>query len=187
MATGAFLRTQAPTALPVELRAAAKNLEIDGTDSDSKIEDWLRGITGKLERQIGQCLMRQTWKGQLAGFGVEVELPHPVIEVVSVQYLDLDGELQNLPLSSVRLMRGMYTTRLKPARGASWPPTLADEEAVSITVACGYGDGPADTPEDLRLYILAKLVEQYDPAAGGERVTVQTSYLDGMLDDYRSF
>lgn len=182
-----FRRIEPPSVLPVELRAAADNLGIEGTDSDANIESWLRGITGSLERRIGQCLMRQVWKVRLPGFCPEIALPHPVIEVLSIKYLDAGGQEQSLPLTAVRLLPDEYTTRLKPARGFAWPATLDDEEAVQITAACGYGDTPADTPEDLRLYLLAKLVEQYDPAAGGERVTIQSSYLDSMLDHYRSY
>ena len=182
-----FVRTQAPAVLPVELREAAGNLGVDGTDSDSKIESWVRGVTATLEHRIGQSLMRQVWTGLLPQFSAEIALPHPVLEVLKVEYVDPAGVDQVLPPSAVRVKAGQYASFLKPARGATWPATLADEEAVRITVACGYGDTPADTPEDLRLYILAKLVEQFDPAAGGERETVQTSYLDSMLHHYRSF
>lgn len=187
MVEGAAIRIQAPTVLPVDLRVAAKNLEIDGTDSDAKIAGWLRGITKTLEQRIRQCLMRQVWRIRLPGFCPEIELPHPVIEVLEIEYLDPQGETYELPVSAVRLIRGEYATHMLPARGTRWPATMRDEEGVWITVACGYGDAPEDIPEDLHSYLLAKLVEQYDPAAGGERVTVQTSYIDGMLDHYRSF
>ncbi len=176
-----------PTALPVELRQAADNLGIDGTDSDERLTGWLHGIVSTLEKRIGQCLMRQTWQVVLDGFPPAIALPHPVLRVVSIDYVDAAGQEQVLPLTGVRLVPQQYTTLLKPARGQGWPATLQDEEVVRITVECGYGDSPDATPADLKLYILAKLVEQYDPAAGGERETVQTSYLDSMLHHYRSF
>ncbi|TWI65174.1 putative phiE125 gp8 family phage protein [Pseudoduganella lurida] len=183
-----FIRTAAPAAMPVHLRQAAANLGIDGPDSDEAITGWLKGIVAHLEKQIGQSLMRQTWVGTLPGFPAVIALPHPVLRVVSIDYVDEAGDEQALSLSTVRLtVPDEYTTLLKPARGRAWPATFSDEEAVRITVECGYGDSPDATPDDLRLYILAKLVEQYDPAAGGEKVTVQTSYLDSLLDPYRSF
>ncbi len=181
------LQTVPPTVLPVELRQAADNLGIDGTDSDERIKGWLHGIVATLEKRIGQSLMRQTWQVTLDGFTPAISLPHPVLRLVSIDYVDAAGQDQVLPLANVRLAPQEYTTLLKPARGLSWPATLQDEEVVRITVECGYGDSPEATPADLKLYILAKLVEQYDPAAGGERETVQTSYLDSMLHHYRSF
>ena len=183
-----FIRTSGPAELPVSLREAASNLGIDGEDSDADIERWLKGITRTLELRIGQCLMRQTWTGTLPAFPSAIKLPHPVLQVVAIDYVDQAGVEQSLPLSAVRVVvQDEYTTQLKPARGQAWPATLQDDEAVSITVECGYGDSPADTPDDLKLYILAKLVEQYDPAAGGEKETVQTSYLENMLDHYRRY
>jgi len=181
------IQTVPPAVLPVDLRKAADNLGIDGTDADDRIAGWLHGIVGTLEKRIGRCLMRQTWQVTLDSFSPAVSLPHPVLRVVSINYVDAAGQDQTLPLSAVRLVRQQYATLLKPARGQIWPATLQDDEAVRITVESGYGDDPDATPADLKLYILAKLVEQYDPAAGGERETVQTSYLDSMLDPYRSY
>lgn len=181
------MQTLPPSVLPVDLRQAADNLGIDGTDSDVRIAGWLHGIVGTLEKRIGRCLMRQTWQVTLDSFTPAITLPHPVLRLVSIDYVDAAGQDQTLPLTSVRLVPQQYTTLLKPARGQSWPATLQDDEAVRITVECGHGDDPSATPADLKLYILAKLVEQYDPAAGGERETVQTSYLDSMLDPYRSY
>lgn len=182
-----FQRTVAPTVLPVHLREAAENLGVHGTESDANISNWLRGIVQTLEKFIGQSLMRQEWRVTLPGFTPEIALPHPVLRLVAIEYTDESGQECRLPLSAVRLLPREYTTLLKPALGMSWPATYRDDDAVRITVECGYGDGPEATPDDLKLYILAKLVEQYDPAAGGEKVSVQTSYLDSMLHPYRSF
>lgn len=179
-----FLCVQPPTVLAVDIRQAADNLGVDGTESDGQIAKWVRGIVSSLEKHIQQCLMRQTWVGTLRAFPDAIELPHPVLRVVEIEYLDVDGLPQTLPVNSVRLLPRQYTTLLKPARGQSWPATFCDEEAVTVTVECGYGNDPDDIPHDISLYILAKLVEQYDPAAGGERVTVQTSYLESMLNPY---
>lgn len=182
-----FLRTVGPTVLPVDLRQAADNLGIDGPDSDSKIEAYLRGIVSNLERHIGQCLMRQEWRAALPGFPASIELPHPVLEVVSIAYIDEAGIDRGLSLDAVRLVREQYTTLLKPARGQVWPATTQDEQAVRIVVQCGYGDMPVDVPDDLKLYILAKLVEQFDPSTGTERETPRTSFIDNLLDPYRRY
>lgn len=73
-----------------------------------------------------------------------------------------------------------------PARGGAWPPTLADAD-VTVELACGYGAAPADVPENVQLYILAKLVEQFDPATRLERDTVQSAFVERLLDACRSY
>ena len=51
----------------------------------------------------------------------------------------------------------------------------------------GYGASDADIPKGIKLYILARLVEQYDPAIRVEKDTVQSSFLDGLLDRYKVY
>ncbi|MTW11426.1 hypothetical protein GM658_12545 [Pseudoduganella eburnea] len=182
-----FVRTAAPTVLPVDVRAAADNMGVDGTELDARIEGWLRGITATLERRIGQCLMRQRWEGAFAGFLPEFRLPHPVLEVEKVEYVDTGGTLCQLTATDYRLVRGEYDTYLRPAIGRQWPASLLADGAVNIVVSCGYGDDPSKTPDDLRLYLLAKLGEQFDPATGSERENVHTSFVESLLDPYRRF
>lgn len=182
-----FVRTAAPTTLPVDVRTAAENMGVDGTELDGRIEGWLKGITAALERRIGQCLMRQTWEGAFAGFAAEFRLPHPVLQVEKVEYLDVNGDLQQLPQGDCRLVRTEYDTFLRPAVGRQWPATTLCDGAVSIKVVCGYGDDSTKTPDDLRLYLLAKLGEQFDPTTGAERESVQTSFVESLLDPYRRF
>jgi uncharacterized phiE125 gp8 family phage protein len=182
-----FVRTAAPTVLPVDVRTAAENMGVDGTDLDARIEGWLKGITAALERRIGQCLMLQSWEGTFGGFYPEFRLPHPVLDVVRVEYTDPDGTLRQLAVGDYRLVRQEYDTYLRPAVGRQWPATIAADGAVVITVKCGYGEDSSKTPDDLRLYLLAKLGEQFDPSTGAERENVHTSFVESLLDPYRRF
>jgi uncharacterized phiE125 gp8 family phage protein len=196
------IRTVAPTVLAVDLAVAKANLRIDGSDMDALVTLWLRGIIASLEHEIGQCLMEQTWEVRLPGFpsipcwrvgqrvassvADEIRLPHPVMAVTSVKYLGTDGAEQVLGEGAYRLNASRFASTLSPARGASWPATAEDDAAVVIEVQCGYGDTPDKTPENVQLYILAKLVEQFDPATRTERDTVQSAFIDGLLDACRS-
>ena len=156
---------------------------------DSQIEDWVRGITRRLEHEVGQCFMEQTWEvrlPQLPSGRDLVELPHPAMEVVSITYLDAGDQKQSLPVAGYLLEVVEYESVLRPFRGAVWPSTPEDGSVV-ITVKCGYGNTPAATPDNVQLYILAKLVEQFDPATRMERDTVQSAFLDGLLDSIRSY
>lgn len=72
-------------------------------------------------------------------------------------------------------------------RGKAWPTTCDRINAVNVDVVAGYGETEASIPKGIKLYILARLVEQYDPAIRVEKDTVQSSFLDGLLDRYKVY
>jgi uncharacterized phiE125 gp8 family phage protein len=197
------IRTAAPTVLAVTLDAAKLALRIDGDDMDALVTIWTKGIIADLEQEVGQCMMEQTWEVRLPGFpgvpcwsigqpvpsrlAIEISLPHPVIDITSVSYIDQAGTTQTLAPAAYRLNRTRYTSTLSPARGTSWPATAEDGAAVVVVLQCGYGSDPVAIPEEVQLYILAKLAEQFDPAARIERDTVQSAFVSGLLDRCRSY
>ena len=184
-----MIRTVAPTVLAVDIGLARTSLRVDGDYLDALITMWVQGITRKLEHAVGQRFMDQTWEVRLSAFpdgGEPIELPHPAKEVLSAKYVDPAGVDQTLPAAAFQLSLGEYASALIPARGATWAAAGSGVDLV-ITVICGYGDTPDATPETARLYILGKLVEQFDPITRTERETVQSVYLDGLLDDLKTY
>lgn len=177
----------APTVLAVSLEDARANLRVDGTDLDSLITLWVQGITASMEHEIGQCIMAQTWKVSLDAFPTEIALPHPVIGITSVKYFDVAGVEQTLATSAYKINRSAYKTTITPVFGTTWPVTQDDTGVITVIVECGYGSTPASTPANVRLYILAKLVEGFDPATRSERDTVQSNFITRLLDACRSY
>lgn len=172
-----------PTVLAVTMEQAKRNLRVDDDDLDDLIgEVWLPGIISALEHEIGQCLMEQTWEVTVDGVSDTIRLPHPVISIESVTYLDVDGVRQELAPSTWRLSRSRYWTVMSIVAGSCWPAT-----AVTVRLVCGYGSTAANTPANIRLYILAKLVEQYDPNTRAERDTVQSNFVTRLLDACRTY
>lgn len=198
-----MIRTAAPAVLAVSLDEAKQALRIDGNDMDALVTIWTKGVIADLEHETGQRMMEQTWEVRLPAFpgvqcwalgqpapdvkAVEISLPHPVMAVTSVTYIDQVGTDRVLAESEYRINRSRYASTLSPARGATWPATAEGEAAVAVVVKCGYGSTPAATPEEVQLYILAKLAEQFDPATRMERDTVQSKFIDGLLDRIRSY
>lgn len=187
------------TALAVSLAMAKKNLRIDGDYLDDVVEGWIEGLTEIVEREIGQCLVRQTWRVTLDRFpagGIascadvctsDIDLPHPVLAVKSVTYVDAAGETQSLPDSAYELCPTELSTKLAPTSGAGWPVTGAVRRAVKIDVECGYGDDHTNVPCLVRLYMLAKLVEQFDPTSRPDKGAPQSVFLERMLDGIRTY
>lgn len=180
------IRITPPATLPVNLATAKANMRVDGDDMDVLITSWIKGIVAVLEHEIGQCLIEQTWRVMLDCFPAALKLPHPVMSVTSVKYFDVSGTEQTLDPAAYRLCRARYQSHLTPARGVAWPVTLAEAD-VTVELVCGYGAAPEDVPENVQLYILAKLVEQFDPATRLERDTVQSAFVDRLLDACKGY
>ncbi len=178
-----------PDVLAVDLDDAKLSLRLELADTamDGLVTIWTEGIIAALESEIGQCLMEQTWEVRLDEFPVAISLPHPVISVTSVIYLDVAGDEQTLDEDAYRLNQMAYGSTLTPISGTCWPDTYDETGAVTVTVVCGYGDTPAATPKSVKLYILAKLSEQFDPATRMERDTVQSAFVTRLLDACRSY
>jgi len=169
----------------VSLPLAKTNLRLepDETHMDDLVTLWVSGIAANLEHEIGQCLMPQTWQVTQNVFTPAIELPHPVIGVTSIKYIDIDGAEQVLDASGYRLERERYRTAVVPALGTDWPTGTS----ITIQAKCGFGSDAASVPDNIRLYILAKLVEQFDPVTRLERDTVQSVYTDRLLDACRAY
>ena len=179
-----------PAAPAVDLATAKANLRIDGTDMDPLVTSWIAGVTSTMEAEIGQCMVTQQWDVIVDRFADSIALPHPANDVVSVSYIDEAGAKQDLAPALCRIVRRRYESSMVAARGTRWPTTACGDAEVTIRVSCGYGDDDKTTPAALKLYIIGKLVEQFDPAALTLRDrttdTVQSKFLEGLLDQFRS-
>lgn len=178
--------TAPATVLPVTLDEAKTALRIDGNDLDAQVTIWIDGIVAAMEHEIGQLMMQQGWRVSMTAFGAEIPLPHPAQLVDAVCYKDTAGVLQTLPGASYVLIKTRYRSTLVPAEGQCWPATRCGPDAVQIDVQCGYGTTPAATPKNIRLYILAKLVDQFDPVSRSEKGGSPSPFIERLLDACRS-
>ncbi|KAF1043057.1 MAG: hypothetical protein GAK35_02377 [Herbaspirillum frisingense] len=181
---GRYLKVP-PTAIPVSVAQAKKSLRIeaDSTDMDDLVELWVRGITTKLEHEIGQVVMEQTWVVTADWLFPGIDLPHPVIAVTGITYLDQEGVRQTLDPQLYTLTSTEFSSTLSAADGSCWP----DGRGVEIIVSCGFGAEQAAVPANVQLYVLAKLAEQYDPVTKTERGSVQSEFIDGLLDACKTY
>lgn len=171
-----------PATLALSLADAKEALKIDNSDQDAQVEAWVAGITAHAEHLTGRAFVTQGWRVTLDAFPDAIELPHPpIIAVASVKFVDPDGVLQTLDPQDYALDKDSEPGYLVPAPGKSWPATADQINSVQVEYTCGYG---LDTsiPKSIRLYLIAKLREQYDPAIKAELGTVQSSFLDRLLD-----
>lgn len=181
----------APAALAVTLADAKLALKIENSDTsqDTLVEAWLRGVIDWTENYIGRALITQTWRVTLDGFPDAIKLPRPPVSSVSwVKYYDEDGVQQTLDPADYVADTVSEPGYVVPAPDVTWPTTQSDAiNTVSVQYVCGYGASDTSVPAAVKNFILAKLVQQYDPAIRPESNTVQASFIDRLLDGYVVF
>lgn len=183
-----------PTELAVSLSAArlALRYEDDETAFDPIIEAHLRGITDFAEGVTGRAFMKQTWRSEFASFGGFLTLYRvPLIQILSIKYLDPSGVEQVLPADSYFVAQNDCQAFVMPK--TVWPDTLVRSPelaniagVVFVEYEVGYGVTAASTPPAIANYIIAKLVEQFD-SSNKDVSQIQASYLEGLLDLYRTY
>ena len=152
-----------PVALAVSLAEAKLNLKIEDSDQDAIVTAWIEGITAHAEHLTGRSFINQTWRVTLDSFPDAIELPCTA-SAVTIKYLDVNGLEQTLDPADYIVDSVSEPGYAVPGVGKAWPETYDRINAVNVDVVAGYGATEADIPKGIRLYILARLVEQYDPA-----------------------
>ena len=204
----------APTELAVTLTDARAHLRVDGNALDPMITQWIKGITAQLEHACGICVMRQTWVVSLSRFARVIPLPHPTISINSIVYRDQNNVAQTLDPALYVLTRRAYHSTLRAVNNIDWPVTpyfsnqwysnadsvfnyshdymdqsnyIKENEFIDITVQCGDGMAPGEAPDNIKTYIFAKLCEQFDPATIPAENTVQSRYIERLLDACKTY
>jgi len=177
-------------ALAVSMEAAKFNMRIDGSALDAILELWLRGVIRHAENFTQRAFVEQSWRVSLDRFpdGVAICLNRsPVISVEFIKFYDSQNYLQTLDPADYLVDSESEPGFVMPGPGKAWPATYDRVNAVSVQFKCGYGPTGEATPEDITLYILAKLAEQFDPSAKPDKGTVQSSFIDGLLQHHRVY
>jgi uncharacterized phiE125 gp8 family phage protein len=174
-----------PASMALSLADAKDALKIDTNDQDAMVTAWVKGITAHAEDYTARAFITQTWRTTLDAFPSAITLLHPpAIGVTVLKYKDAAGVLQTLAPTEYMVDLESEPAQVLPARGKSWPSTYPEINAVQVDYQVGYGAADTAIPDGIRLYLIAKLREQYDPAIRAEMATVQSSFLDRILDGY---
>lgn len=180
-------RLSAPAALAITLADAKLNLRIDGDELDALVQAWILGVTDHAEHLMGRAILHQSWRLTLDDFADAIALPRPPLLVVqAVRVRDTDGSWRVLPPERYTVDTGRDPARLYWVRHPAlpWSVPRPGPSVLQIDCLCGHGADASATPPSIRLYLLAKLAEQFDAASRPERNSVTPSYIDRLLDPY---
>ena len=166
----------APAVPAVSMADARLAVKADDTELDSAIAIAIAGITAHVQHDTGRSIINQTWRITLDSFPDAIKLFNPPIVSVSwVKYYDADNVLQTLDPADYTVDSVSEPGYVVPAVDVEWPETYDKINAVQVQYVAGYGATDASTPDDIKMYILAKLAEQFDADAKAN------PFLDSLL------
>ena len=195
-----------PAEEPVSIAEAKQHLRVDGGDDDLLIGSLITAARQAAETKTGRQLITARWKLVLDAFpgpslmqsatGASFSLPGhailltkcPVQSVVSIEYMDMHGATQVMPAGDYVLDAACEPARITPVFGKTWPPTLPQMGAVSVTFDAGYGAASA-VPEGLKSWIKLRVGSLYGHR---EEMSVLSRgridplpFVDGLLDGFK--
>lgn len=145
-----------PTAQVLDIAEARLHVKQDISAEDSLLRIYIGAATQFAESQTERTLLATRYRLVLDAFpgpsllgipagvpwslpGHAIELPRsPLIQIVSIQYLDMGGTLQTMPSTDYVVDDTGALMRITPVFGKIWPITLPQIGAVRVLFDAGY-------------------------------------------------
>lgn len=134
-------QTIAPTAEPISLAQAKRQLRVDGTDDDTFIAGLITAARSYVENYCSSQLVVATFQQKLDQFpcGDTISLNYPpLLDVTSITYVDTAGATQTLATTVYSVLTTEKPGKIKLKYGQSWPSIRSQPDAVTITFRAGY-------------------------------------------------
>lgn len=134
-------QTIAPTAEPISLAQAKRQLRVDGTDDDTYINSLIATARSYVEYQCNTQLVVATFKQNWDYFPCtdEVCLNYsPLLSVSSITYVDTAGTIQTLSTDVYSVITHEKPGKIKLKYGQYWPSVRSQPDAVTVTFRAGY-------------------------------------------------
>ncbi|MER2537642.1 MAG: head-tail connector protein [Azonexus sp.] len=202
-----FLKQTAPPAAePLSLAEAKAHLRVDASDDDALITALIGAARQYAETECQRVFVTQSWQLLLDSFpgpslmgvpaGVPFSLPKhailvdrsPVQTIDSIQYMDMAGAWQTMPVGDYAVDLNCCPARITPAFGKIWPITMPQIAAVKVNFTAGYGTAAA-VPQGIKAWMLIRIGTLYENRT--ETANINSGkleplpYIDRLLDGYR--
>ena len=200
-----------PLIEPVTLDEAKLQLRVDFSADDSLIDSLITTARQAAELYSERVFITQTWqlffdflgntRSQPWFDGVQ-ELPvtsffpqqiiipkPPLLTIVEITSFDDDDtetvfDASNYQVSTYKgdnPNQGRVTLR----RGASWPDTTRNADALKVEFTAGYGPAEDDVPKQIRTAILEEIAFRYNNRGDCLDAAIRSSIAMGMLQQYK--
>lgn len=159
-------RTSNPSGLPVSVAEVKSRLRMAACETafDDDIELQIYAAAEQLEKDSQRQILSATYEHSQDCFSDQIRLKmRPVTSVTSVTYLDTDGTSQTLDSADWRFDQSRQC--VLPAVGESFPSTISDPNAVTVTYSAGYGSDSGCLPRLIKQCIILAVAHWFmDPA-----------------------
>lgn len=147
-----------PATEPITLNEMKLHSRIDGSDDDTLINALITAARQQLEQMASHKMVTQTLALSIDDFpdsGI-LYLEGPVQSVSSIQYYDLDGNLQTWDNELYQVDTTSNPGRIMPAYDETWPDYLDDYNSIVVTYVAGCGNAnevPAILKQALKMLV----------------------------------
>lgn len=173
-----------PATEPISVAEAKVHLRVDHDTEDALIAAFITAAREECEHMVERALAPQTLSLSIDEFpddGIRLLRP-PVTGIVSVAYVDGDGDTQTIDAGDVYLDDAQDPCWLMPRYGTTWPAARGDANSVVVTYQAGYND----CPETLRAWMLLRIGVLYRMReSASDKPAVNHGFVDRLLDRYR--
>lgn len=164
-------QTTAPTTIPLTLAEAKLHLNVSSTADDAIITSHIKAATLLLENRTHRCFIKQTRTLKADSFddrryvhGRRMYLPRSPISStgsVAVTYVDTNGTTTTLATSDYVVSTYDQPGYIAEAYNATWPATLAQPNAVTVTYPVGGSTAATAVPENIKQAIRMVVAHWY--------------------------
>ncbi len=182
------VRTVAPASEPVSLAEAKAHLRELSDDFDTLISALIGAATEHLDGWsgvLGRALVTQTWVQSFDAFAERLRLPMPAASVVSVVYVDEDGQDQTLATENYVLRHDALGSYVELAFEAEWPTARDQKQAVTITFTCGSDASAVPAPIKAAILLLVGHLFENRDAVSPDNLTTVPMAVDALTAPYR--
>lgn len=164
---------------PVSLDAAKAQCNVDFDDDDVLLKGLIAAGRDHVEKYCGINFAAQTLSAFSETFRSMADLPFsPVQEIVSITYVDPDGEQQSLDSNIYKLRSDPYEAGLILRQGYRWPDMQAGS-SIQLVAKVGFDRVP-DAVRHAVLLFIGDAYKTRQPSA-----VVPLSTFDALLCNYR--
>jgi uncharacterized phiE125 gp8 family phage protein len=162
-----FAKTVDAATEPVTTAEAKTQLILDSdfTADDALIDTYITAARLICEAYTGISFINSTYVEQLDLFpydGERISLSvGKVASITSINYLDVNGDSQTWSTDNYKLLNTGLRAEIALKYNKSYPATLTEAQAVTITYVSGYGAAASDVPQNIKQAILLIVAEMY--------------------------